>query len=128
MKKLADFGKRGAPGFTLVELMIVIAIIGVLASIAVPNFMAYRKKGYNASAQADAHNLLKAFNAYRTEHKDDYVFDVEKLKNYGYSPSDDVNVLIGYYDVDRPAFWAWHDKGKRQYFVRYDNAEWSWPM
>jgi type IV pilus assembly protein PilA len=66
LKKLNK--KRNQKGFTLVELLIVIAIIGILAAIAIPQFSTYRAKAFVAATKSDAKNAYTALQAYVSEY------------------------------------------------------------
>ena len=54
-------------GFTLIELMIVVAIIGILAAIAIPNFMRYQAKTRQSEAKANLTGIYTSEISYRAE-------------------------------------------------------------
>lgn len=85
--------KQGQRGFTLVELMIVIALIGILAALAIPQFNSYRRRGYNAEAKADLKNAFTASQAFFSDTPGG-TLTTTMLTSYGYKASRDIALTI----------------------------------
>ena len=118
---LQKLRKKNEKGFTLIELMIVIAIIGILAAIAIPNFISYRKRSYDTSANADIKNLYTSAQAYYTDHPAGSP-SLPNLILYGFRQTS--NVVVSVVDATQADFSAttYHDSGDRTYTVESDGA------
>jgi len=64
--------RNNQKGFTLIELMIVVAIIGILAAIAIPNYLTYQLKAKTAEAKSNLGGIRTGEEAFMAEH-DEYL-------------------------------------------------------
>lgn len=64
--------RRDEAGFTLVELLVVMLILGILAAIAIPAFFSQRDKGYDSDAKANVRTVQTAYETYAVDNNGSY--------------------------------------------------------
>ena len=82
---------RAEGGFTLIELLVVIAIIGILAAIAIPQFAAYRRRGFDSDIKSAVKNMATAQEAYFVD-MNTYAVSTSGLTARGYKQGSNVGV------------------------------------
>lgn len=118
---------RNAGGFTLIELLVVVAVIGILAAIAVPQYDAFRQRGFDARANLDIRNAAIAQEA-RYATNGSYVTCFDSACNSptlpGFVLSDTVRLLMFRFGSGASSWyfaWTWSDSGSGAFFLWQSN-------
>lgn len=85
--------KQNEKGFTLIELMIVVAILGILAAIAIPNFMRFQAKSRQAETKTNLGAIGTSAESWRAEQG---TYAVTAIGNLGWAPQGTVRYSYWY--------------------------------
>jgi len=93
MHPIALKGAAGDRGFTLLELMVVVAVLGILAAIAIQQFSLFRSRATDAAMRSDLKNAALAMESYYGEFLD-YPASVSAIQLVGYRKTSGVTLTI----------------------------------
>lgn len=80
-------------GFTIIELLIILVIIGLLAAIAIPQFTSYKQRSFDGRSQSDLRNAISIEEAYYIDNEA-YTTLLADLITFGFKPSPGVNLTL----------------------------------
>jgi len=83
----------GNAGFTLLELIVVVAVLGILAAIAIQQFSLFRSRAMDASMRSDLKNAALAMESYYGEFLD-YPTSLSAMQVVGYRKTNGVTMTI----------------------------------
>lgn len=146
------YKKSSEEGFTLIEILVVILIIGILAAIAIPVFLNQRKTANDAATRSDLRNIAIAIENHFQQDPDDpdvdFLNDIPDFKpskqvqmairgnantwcavaihaNGNFNSTADVNKALTYDSTNggmMPNGWNWHTQSK----CETTGTVWSW--
>ncbi len=110
---------KSAEGFTLIEMLIVIAIIGILASVAIPQYSQYKIRGYDAQTKQALKDMHLLCNAYWLDTSALQGCDLPKIEEptYGFNQNADVVATLPSLPMDNFCASAKHNDSPNTYSI-----------
>ena len=96
MKKVKN--RFNQKGFSLTEIMVVVAIIGILTSIAIPNYQKYQRKARQLEPKLILGGIYTSSIAFNSE----WGYSTSNFIQLGFSPSGDIHYKTGFNDLNLP--------------------------
>jgi type IV pilus assembly protein PilA len=112
--------KNNENGFTIIELLIIVVVIGLLAAIAIPQFASYKQRSFDGRSQSDLRNAITVEEAYFVDNEA-YTAAPSDLITLGFKASPGVNLAIALNGTGWSAY-SVHNQGAYKYCFDSSNS------